>query len=113
VALAANNVWAVRERRVSTGAARLGEYRGVTLIEHWDGTSWRLVHSPDATNDAYSGNQLVAVTAAAPDDLWAVGEYDRRVRRYNGNGVLPSRVTALSEHWDGTAWNIGPAVMLT
>jgi hypothetical protein len=119
VALAPNDVWAVGERDVATGAGRFRKdsglprpaYRGLTLVEHWDGTSWRVVPSPNAVKSPYSGNQLMGVAAVAPDDVWAVGEYDRLLPHWNGNGFFwPYRVTALTEHWDGTAWTIGPAV---
>src|SRR5689334_17781737 len=59
----ANDAWAV------------GEYIGgqynqwQTLTEHWDGTAWTIVPSP---NNIYN-NRLYAVTAIASNDVWAVG----------------------------------------
>jgi hypothetical protein len=68
-----------------------------TLIEHWDGTSWRVVPSPNlGTNDNYVGpddNQLLGVAADSPTDVWAVG----------------GSVRTLIEHWDGTSWSIVPS----
>jgi len=56
-----------------------------TLTEHWDGTIWSIVPSPQqGTGD----NSLAGVTCVASADCWAVGS--------------PS----LTEHWNGTAWSI-------
>jgi hypothetical protein len=67
-----------------------------TLIEHWDGTSWTRVMSPNAGHPA--GGDLSGVTSLAADDVWAVGGY--------GQGA-PGRT--LIEHWDGMAWTVVPS----
>ncbi len=54
---------------------------------------WTQVASP---NPDPVGNQLLGVTALAPDDAWAVG----------GSGDLAEPTSTLIEHWDGSAWNI-------
>src|SRR5439155_17561067 len=41
--------------------------RNVPLVEHWDGSSWKLASSPDLFG------MLFAVDALAYDDAWAVG----------------------------------------
>jgi Phosphoesterase family len=64
-----------------------------TLIEHWDGSRWTVVHSPDP---GPNGNELFAVTARSPTDAWAVGQQQ--------GGGFPS--LALAEHWDGHSWRI-------
>ena len=64
-----------------------------TLIERWDGTSWSIVASPNAS--IAKGNTLAAVTCATASDCWAVGSYF--------NGVA---YQTLIERWDGTAWAI-------
>jgi hypothetical protein len=66
-----------------------------TLIEHWDGTAWTIVPSPNAGK----GDELRAVSALSSTDVWAVGDYDK------GNPKL----FTLIEHWDGTAWTIVPS----
>jgi hypothetical protein len=66
-----------------------------TLTEHYDGTSWSLVTSPDATGA--QGSFFQAVTCVRTDDCWAVGYY------VNDSG---SKVLTLAEHYDGTAWSI-------
>jgi hypothetical protein len=64
-----------------------------TLTEHWDGTSWTIVTSPDAnTRD----NFLASVTCGSAQDCWAVGFYDTGTTGY----------LTLTEHWDGTLWSI-------
>jgi hypothetical protein len=55
------------------------------VIEHWDGRTWTLVPSP-----AILGGRLTAVSAASPDNAWAVGDLS------TGGGLI--------EHWDGRAW---------
>ena len=66
-----------------------------TLIEHWDGTSWAIVSSPNPS--ATQGNYILyAVTCASASDCWAVGDYD--------NGTDAGQT--LIERWDGTSWAI-------
>src|SRR5437773_2689182 len=66
-----------------------------TLVEHWDGTAWSIVPSPNPGSD---NNYLQTVAAASADDIWAAGYY------WNG-----SADRTLTEHWDGTAWSIVPS----
>jgi len=63
-----------------------------TLIEHWNGTSWSVVSSPNVSG---ASNELLAVAAVSPTDVWAVGDS-------NTSGVEQ----ALIEHWNGTSWSI-------
>src|SRR6266480_2517614 len=66
--------------------------RSRTLIEHWDGTHWSVVQSP---NTSASINILEAIAAVTANDVWAVGI-----------GITGSSTTPLIEHWNGTAWSI-------
>ncbi len=68
-----------------------------TLIEHWDGSLWTIVPSP---NPATSAAGLLAVAAISADDVWAVGGA--------GSSVYLSDQT-LVEHWDGRQWSIIPS----
>ena len=70
-----------------------------TLTEHWDGYRWTIVPSPNPAGATLSA--LVAVSAAAPDDVWAVGSWvpDPAVRQIG-----------LVEHWDGRTWTVVQAV---
>ena len=56
--LAANDAWAV------------GHVNDQTLTIHWNGTAWSIIPSP---NPGISFNNLAAVAAIAPNDVWAVG----------------------------------------
>lgn len=71
-----------------------------TLIEHWNGTAWSVVPSPNATSNE---NRLEAVAVAAPNDVWAVG--------YSYIEPNPDKLPhpALIEHWNGSEWSIFPA----
>ncbi len=66
-----------------------------TLTEHWNGTRWSLVRSPNATNGY---NLLNGVAVVAANDVWAVGQA--------ANGSIYS---TLVEHWNGVAWSIVPS----
>src|SRR6266446_179750 len=88
-AVADNDVWAV-------GWAwnnRLSAYR--TVIEHWNGATWSLVRSPNATNGY---NLLNGVAVVAANDVWTVGQ------AANGNTYK-----TLVEHWNGATWSIVPS----
>jgi hypothetical protein len=86
-ALSANDAWAVGYRESTDGQH--------TLVEHWDGTRWRAVPSPDAARY----NSLRSVAALAPSDVWAVG-------RFFDTNHDPVRQRTLAMHWDGDSWTI-------
>jgi hypothetical protein len=75
------------------GAANYGE---VTLSEHWNGSQWTIVSSPN-TNVFY--NELWAVSADTSTDVWAVGHIDDPSGNEN----------TLVEHWNGLQWSIIPS----
>jgi hypothetical protein len=82
-ATSATNAWAVGSyfrRHTNLG----------TLIEHWDGTAWTQVPSPNAPGGS---NELNAVAVISATNVWAVGD----------SGSYPGNQT-LIEHWNGTAW---------
>lgn len=62
------------------------------LALHWTGRRCE----PNNPPSAGVGNELHAVAASSPKDVWAVGEYFTR----------GSAVRALVEHWDGTSWSV-------
>jgi beta propeller repeat protein len=64
-----------------------------TLVEHWNGSSWAVVISP---NVGTGENRLLGVSARASDDVWAVGYY------VNTGGVQQT----LTMHWNGSVWSI-------
>ena len=84
-ALSGKEVWAV-------GAQTNDGATFATLVDHFDGTRWRIVRSPNAASDQ---NVLFGVAALAADDVWAVGRI---------GAPFAERVRALIEHYDGTSW---------
>jgi hypothetical protein len=81
-AVSATDMWAV--------GSGLG-----TLTEHWNGTMWSVVKSP---NPGSEYNDLNGVAAIASNDVWAVGSY-------SDNPQVPDTNT-LIEHWNGTKWSV-------
>lgn len=129
VAVAADDVWAVGARWVPFRAGwmkrppwlvrRPGVIR--TLIEHWDGSSWRVVPSPNigpatlvrtrfGKRVAASENQLLGIAAIAANDIWVVGKnaFPRRTSYGSKRYFDVYRVSTLVEHWDGMRWTVGP-----
>src|SRR5215469_3172701 len=90
-ALSASNAWAVGGYVNGTAEQ--------TLIEHWNGRSWRRVASPNP-GGAARVNDLESVTAISPSNAFAVGYYD-----VNGTSVARTLV----EHWNGRAWKQQPS----
>jgi hypothetical protein len=68
---------------------------GRTLIEHWNGTRWSVVSSPDPSSTF--GNALWGVKAVSASNVWAVGINDGVLDTY-------STSTPLIAHWDGSTW---------
>ena len=103
-ATSGDDVWAVGAHFSSGGSPSSGSSTtvlpGGTLMEHWDGHEWSLVSGADVPDQA---NQLWTVTAAAPNDVWAVG-----LHRPTGD-VKHSSSSTLLEHWDGSSWRILPS----
>ena len=90
--LSATDAWAV-------GEYTLDGYAAVrTLIQHYDGTAWTTVPSPNRLLGTGRNqiNSLLGVTAIASSDVWAVG--------YTVSLDDPYRT--LTMHWNGIAWSI-------
>ena len=82
-AISTNDVWAV------------GTWRNIgedfqTLTQHWNGTSWTIVPSPNPSAES----QLSAVAGVTGQDVWATGS------GWDGVTGLP-----LFFHWTGSSWN--------
>ena len=89
VAIASNDAWAVgrwRQNNTSTNQ---------TLTEHWNGSSWSVVSSPNAGT---ASNSLFAVRAVSGSNVVAVGR------------TFTSKTNAqtLVEQWNGVSWSIMP-----
>ena len=91
-ALSSCNAWAV-----GNYFNDIMENNGQTLIEHWNGSSWKHVPSPSPGGKSQN-NTLLGVAAASRTDVWAVGNY-----------VTGGSNLTLIEHWDGTAWEQVPS----
>ena len=86
-ARSSDDVWAVGDYQVAF------QYQWETLIEHWDGSAWSIVPSPNPNGS--QSTHLTGVAATASNDVWAVGHSD--------DGAKP-----LTEHYDGQTWSIVP-----
>ena len=87
--VSADDAWAV-------GYAARVTPRGAfhrALIEHWDGSTWRVVPAPQAGTE---DNDLWAVTALSANNVWAVG--NENVGRFTFRPLV--------QHWNGRAWNL-------
>src|SRR6266446_232414 len=102
-ALSVNNAWAVG----TSNNIRAGQEQ--TLTEHWDGTTWSIVRSPNLSNNGYF--HAVAYIPGSRK-LWAVGFYNNTNRSYE----------TLTEYWNGKKWKIisspnpnpiGPSTVVT
>jgi len=71
-----------------------GSFQG-TLIEHWDGSTWTVVTSPNPRNSSH--NTLTGVAVINPNDIWAVGY------------TLTTNFQTLTMHWNGSRWSIVPS----
>jgi hypothetical protein len=89
-AISESDVWAVGWAQDPNGPS----YFKRTLIQHFNGSLWSIVPSPNRQNDL--SNQLHSVSAASTNDVWAVGS--------SHNGGAPTRT--LIQHWDGSQWSI-------
>jgi hypothetical protein len=69
-AVSASDAWAVGE--VNTGLRPSARWE--TVIEHWNGTRWSMVRSPDPSR-AGCGNDRLFGVAASRAGTWAVGSY--------------------------------------
>jgi hypothetical protein len=83
VTLSNGEAWAVGEHTTYSPNA---EIQVKSLIMHWDGKQWSIAPSPNPG----IRNNLTAVAARSPNDIWAVG---------NSNDQ-----TTILIHWDGRAW---------
>ena len=84
-AISRHNVWAVGYDAPVTNAPRN------TLIEHWNGTRWKHVTSPNP--GGANGSLLSGVTATSVSNVWAVGDYS--------DGTATRTLTV---RWTGTRW---------
>lgn len=92
----------------------MSAFTAVPLIEHWDGTAWRISPNPpiDLANEGpglcqfddsdgleYPCGSLASVSCSGPSTCFAVGSAAR------GNKQYP-----LIERWDGRSWSVAELV---
>jgi hypothetical protein len=88
-AITSTDVWAV-----GFSASPSTDY--ATLAEHWNGTAWSIVVTPNpAGQPTVSLNAVAAITSS---DVWAAGGNPTDQRNYAGKAVL--------EHWNGSSWSL-------
>lgn len=87
VALNTNNVWAVGSTNNTGGYSQ-------TLIEHWNGSAWSIVSSPNIGTES---NNLTGITAVSKNDLWTVGSY---------TDADMGLSETLIEQWNGATWSV-------
>lgn len=91
--LAPGNAWAVG---TSFSGGVGATPAGLTLIEHWNGTAWTIVPSPNPVSDTDGGADVLdAIAGTGPSDLWAAGW---------ANDPATNTILMLFEHWNGTVW---------
>jgi hypothetical protein len=102
-AISSSNAWAV-------GRHYYAESPGPesTLAEHWNGTAWKVVATPNAADvvngtTSNQGNRLNAITAISASNIWAVGAHGT-IGENPEASFVPAKT--LVEHWNGTAWKI-------
>jgi len=83
-AVSASDIWAVGYDWTGIG------YDGTGITEHWNGSTWSIVASPNPSNQGY----LFWVTAITANDVVAVGY---------------SSTSSLIEHWNGSVWSLMPS----
>ena len=83
----ATDVWAVGQRQRTPDSFRK------TLIEHWNGTRWKVVRS---RNPGKTSNILFGVAVVSARRAWAVGQDS------------DSDGKTLAERWNGTRWRVVP-----
>jgi len=89
-AIAANNIWSVGYQFVGSNKSNLVMQ---TMIQHYNGTKWSVVASP---NVDVGNNDLTGIVALSANNIFAVG--------YSTDSNYAEHSLIL--HYDGTAWNI-------
>ena len=86
-ATSSTNAWAVGYSYLSSRT----NYATRTLIEHWNGRSWKIQASPKLARTKHIRPVLNGVAATSSTNAWAVGSDSH-------GGVI--------EHWNGKAWKV-------
>jgi len=84
--VSANDVWTVGAYNDKNNILN-------TLIEHWNGSRWSIVPSP---NVGTNGSLIDSLAPVSANDIWTVGFY---INSQN-------QTQNLVEHWNGTKWSV-------
>jgi hypothetical protein len=93
-AVSASNAWTV-------GYAYDSSSNQITIVQHWDGTQWSTISSPNpgtvqqSGGASYAGNELASVAAISSGDVWSIGSL-----------CGPGTARTLTIHWDGNGWSV-------
>ena len=68
-AIAASDIWAV-----GCSNYECNEIGAQTLTEHWNGSAWSIVPSPNPNPDNEVYNLLAGIAYVSASDVWAVGD---------------------------------------
>lgn len=93
-----NDIWSVGYH--NTDNAGPEDCKTRTLAEHWNGSSWSIVSTPNVAKGIGDYDPLEGVAAVSTNNVWAVG--------YSGNCNSLAEKT-LIEHWNGAKWSIVPS----
>ena len=74
------------------------EQQELTLVEHWNGSTWTVIESPNVSNDIGVLNTLTGISGSSSNDLYAVGFFS--------NSSTAGQPETLVEHFDGINWSI-------
>lgn len=88
-AVSSNDVWATGFVDQTSNGAFYD-----TLVEHWNGTSWKIVPSPTSADEA---DNLQSVSVVSTNNIWAVGT----INAGGGSGSVSE-----IEHWNGSKWSM-------
>jgi hypothetical protein len=91
VSLAPDNAWAVGDQFITSQASQ--DTTGGSVIEHWDGHTWKMLADPTDPVVNYANTRLAQLAALSPTDIWAVGAYSAATD------------TGIIVHWDGQRWS--------
>jgi FG-GAP-like repeat len=90
-AIAPDDIWV-------TGRKERGTQGITTGAEHWDGTSWTLVPTPNGATGKGAENALSGADGLSKNNVWAVG-YSKAGGPYK----------TLVGRWNGTQWSVVPS----
>jgi hypothetical protein len=75
--------------------------RELSLVEHWDGTQWTVIPSPNVSTASGSVNTLNGISGSTATDLYAAGFFS--------DAATSGQPQTLVEHFDGSTWGILPS----